>query len=302
MMHGGPPVRTRQRLPLRVADRNDRHVRVLAKERAVIGNVEPAVKGRHVRRALPSGQRKVHIIKVKVDDVELPGVPVNLFEQEQMMRAAIDARSAQPQRPIAARHQPGAGGGIPAGEQRDLMPLLHKLFGQVGDDAFGPAIQLRRHAFTQRGDLSDTHDAICHYKSDALKSELLAWSRAFGLNKGSARPVIALSREDAARLCFRISLRPSPLSPAYCYNASPPNRALPDNRGVRSDEPGPAGHKLPAAEVKPFPAQTSQRGSDPPRGQESLKLRQKPASPAADRLHGPAVSHAVRRKVLGAEF
>jgi hypothetical protein len=103
-----------------------------------------------------------------VDDVELPGMSVNLFEQEQMMRPVIDARSAQPQRLLAARHQSGAGGGIPAGEQRDLMPLLHELFGQVGDDAFGPAIQLRRHAFTQRGDLGDAHDGIRNYKSDAL--------------------------------------------------------------------------------------------------------------------------------------
>ena len=45
----------------------------------------------------------------------------------------------------------------PLANKRHVVPLTHQLFGQIGDDAFGPAIQARRHAFDQWGNLSNSH-------------------------------------------------------------------------------------------------------------------------------------------------
>jgi hypothetical protein len=44
-----------------------------------------------------------------------------------------------------------------AGEQRDVVPLLDELLGQIGDDPFRAAVQPGRHAFDERCDLGNFH-------------------------------------------------------------------------------------------------------------------------------------------------
>ena len=44
-----------------------------------------------------------------------------------------------------------------AGEQRHLVTLFDKFFGQVRSDPFGAAIELGRYALNQRGNLGDSH-------------------------------------------------------------------------------------------------------------------------------------------------
>src|SRR6185436_13460959 len=57
-----------------------------------------------------------------------------------------------------------AGLGVSACEERDVMALPDKFFGQVGHDPFGPAVQLRGHTFPERRQLSDLHVGDPFYK------------------------------------------------------------------------------------------------------------------------------------------
>jgi hypothetical protein len=63
----------------------------------------------------------------------------------------------QPKRPLRTTHQFRAGPRIAAGEERHLVALRHQLFRQIGNDPFGTAVEARRAAFGERGNLGDLH-------------------------------------------------------------------------------------------------------------------------------------------------
>jgi hypothetical protein len=56
------------------------------------------------------------------------------------MRQGLTAIRITPQGTIASWDQSGRGFGIAAGEERDVVAQPHEFFGQVGNDAFCPAI------------------------------------------------------------------------------------------------------------------------------------------------------------------
>ena len=70
MIDGRLPVGPRERLPLCVGDRDDRHVGKLPVERPQVGKIESAVECGQMRHAQASRQRKVQIVDVIVDEIE----------------------------------------------------------------------------------------------------------------------------------------------------------------------------------------------------------------------------------------
>ena len=95
---------------------------------------------------------------MEVQDVESSARVAHLVEHQHVIRDGIVDARVEPQR---AGHATGtqlrAGDRIAAGEQGHVVALAHQLFGQVGDDTFGSAIESRRHAFHQRRNLRDFH-------------------------------------------------------------------------------------------------------------------------------------------------
>src|SRR5437868_13083541 len=85
------PVDPGQRRPLRVGDRDNRHVAEFAIQRHEVRNVETAVKSSQRTNALSPGQRKVYVLDMKVDDVESMSLAKHKVQHSDVMRVLIDA-------------------------------------------------------------------------------------------------------------------------------------------------------------------------------------------------------------------
>jgi len=98
---------------------------------------------------MSSGSREVKIVNVEVDDVKFISDETleNSVEHHKMMRNLVDATAVEPQGFSAARNQFRRRDRVAARKQSNFVSLLHKLFGQVGNDAFGTAVKFRGHAF-----------------------------------------------------------------------------------------------------------------------------------------------------------
>src|SRR5262245_53105237 len=99
----------------------------------------------------------MHIVDVKMDEVELLSLSGDQLDKPDMVRKLLPTGRLLPERPGTARNQPGGGLRIAAGEQRDLVPLPDKLLGQVRDNPLCPAIELWRNALEEWSDLRDAH-------------------------------------------------------------------------------------------------------------------------------------------------
>ena len=157
VMDGGDEIRVRQRYPLRIGDRDQRHI------------AEPGIEGQAVAEILPSMQRgqggdrlmpedrKVKMIDVKMQHVELGGMRADLVEHQHVVGHGVADRSVEAQRLGAARHEIRGGDRIAAREQRHLVAQRDQFLGEIGDDALGAPIEPGRHALDQRGNLRDFH-------------------------------------------------------------------------------------------------------------------------------------------------
>jgi hypothetical protein len=140
----------RKRLTLRVRDRDERHVGKLMVERDEVRDVEPAVKGRHVGPAGPAAQRKMQVVDVKMQHVELVRGPKHLLEHPDMMRKRVNRVGIEPERTLAHGLEPGRCHRIAAREQGDVVPLAHELFGQDMNDPLRAPVEVGRHALIER--------------------------------------------------------------------------------------------------------------------------------------------------------
>ena len=157
MIDGTHKVRVRDRLALRVGDRHQRHVAESDIERLEIVQVLPAVKGRHGPVGHRPKQRKMKLVDVEVKNVKFLGVFPHAVEHQHVIRNRVTNIVVETQRHGYARHQMGAGNGVPAGEQRHFVAQSDQLIGEIRDDSLASAIKPRRHALHERRDLRNFH-------------------------------------------------------------------------------------------------------------------------------------------------
>src|ERR1700685_482170 len=151
----------RQWFALVVRDGNQWHFAEATIEGLEIPQILPAVQ----RGQGPSRQRaeqgEMKQIDVKMENVEFVGALANLIDHQHEMRNSVEHRGIKPKRATATGNQVGAGNGVAACKKRHIVAQPDKLFGQVGHDPLGAAIQTRGNALDERSDLCDFHNDLC---------------------------------------------------------------------------------------------------------------------------------------------
>src|SRR5437764_1970844 len=137
-------------------NRNNRHIGELVVNRRQIGQVEPAVQCRNVRKRRATREREVKIIDMEMNDVELVEALKDFLQQDDMMGKGVYCL-AQSQRARGDWNQVRGCLGIATGEKCNLFSLPHELFGQIRDNAFRSAVTVWRDALIERRYLSDFH-------------------------------------------------------------------------------------------------------------------------------------------------
>src|SRR5436305_8349333 len=99
MMNCCLPVRPRQWLPLSIRDRDQRHVAKFTVQRNQIRNVEAPMQRCNLRYRLPPAQWKMHVIQMKMNDVEIGRAGENTFEHDQVVGQLVVAMLIESQRP-----------------------------------------------------------------------------------------------------------------------------------------------------------------------------------------------------------
>src|SRR5260370_20442400 len=110
-----------------------------------------------MRNRLPSAERKMQVIDMKMNDVELTRVLENTLQHDEMVGHLALVTFIQTQRPPARRHQPRIRLRISARKERHFVALSHQFFGEIRHHAFRSSIILRRHAFIKRRHLCNSH-------------------------------------------------------------------------------------------------------------------------------------------------
>src|SRR5260370_20709973 len=110
-----------------------------------------------MRNRLPSAERKMQVIDMKMNDVELTRVLENTLQHDEMVGHLALVTFIQTQRPPARRHQPRIRLRISARKERHFVALSHQFFGGIRHHAFRSSIILRRHAFIKPRHLCNSH-------------------------------------------------------------------------------------------------------------------------------------------------
>src|SRR5215831_4733573 len=100
---------------------------------------------------------EMHEVRMEMQDVESCGETLYLFQHCQVIGDMLANPRIEPKGSLTTCHQPSGRLGIAARKKSDVMPLPHQFLGEVGDDAFGAAIEARGHAFDEGSDLSYFH-------------------------------------------------------------------------------------------------------------------------------------------------
>ena len=119
------------------------------------GPVEPTVEGdRHRGRADP-GQEDTGEVEMRVDDVELIGLPEDRVERRQDKRPILGDPPLGPERPLDRRNQPAGRRRVAAGEHGHIVAAPVELTDELIDDPLGSAVAGRRDGLEGRRDLGD---------------------------------------------------------------------------------------------------------------------------------------------------
>ena len=89
------PVRPRQRVTLGVRNRDDRDISELVVKRSQVRQIEPAVKGCDMRNSQESGDWKMQVINVKMDDIKFVRALRYLVQQQDVVCQLIHAAFIQ---------------------------------------------------------------------------------------------------------------------------------------------------------------------------------------------------------------
>jgi hypothetical protein len=107
-------------------------------------------------------EREVQQIDVKMQHVEFVGMAAHFIQHHDVIRQRVLHVRIESQCARSAGHQCRRSPRIRTCKQRHLVALSHEFLGQVRDDAFGAAIELRGHALIERRNLCDPHAQNLH--------------------------------------------------------------------------------------------------------------------------------------------
>src|SRR6266404_479895 len=97
------------------------------------------------------GERKVHVVEMKVNDVELSDAVQHFLKHHKMMRKLVDTLVViEAQRFRAAWHQVCRCFGVSARKQCYFVSILNERLGQIRNNPLGAAVKLWRNAFVER--------------------------------------------------------------------------------------------------------------------------------------------------------
>jgi hypothetical protein len=96
-------------------------------------------------------------IDMEVDDVEISSASPDLFQHREMMGHMVSYGWIETQSPLRAAHQLSGRLRIATSKERYLVPLEHKLLGEIRNDPLRPTVPTRWAALGKRSNLGDLH-------------------------------------------------------------------------------------------------------------------------------------------------
>src|ERR1700744_1032230 len=98
------------------------------------------MKGRNRAVSNWTEHRKMKLVDVKVQDVELFGVIADAVEHKHIVRVWIPNAGAEAQRQRRTTHQPAGRDGVPTRKQSNVVSLPAQLFAEIRYDSFGAPV------------------------------------------------------------------------------------------------------------------------------------------------------------------
>ncbi len=91
----------------------------------------------------------MELIDMEMQDVEVVGLLADAIEHQHIIGNRVTDAGVEPERLGHAGYEVGGGDRVAAREQGYVMTKAHQLFGEIGDDPLGAAVQPGRDAFHQ---------------------------------------------------------------------------------------------------------------------------------------------------------
>jgi len=113
-----------------------------------------------VRDQLSPAQRKMQVIDMKMNDVELGRALEESFQHDEVVRHLVLTMLIRSQRASARSHYVRFRHRISARKKRHIVALSHQLLCEIRYDAFCSPVIFRRYAFIKRRHLCNSHTRI----------------------------------------------------------------------------------------------------------------------------------------------
>ena len=146
------------RLTLGIGNRDKRHFRECLVEMRQVGQILPAVQRRDSSRGSVMKDRKVELVDMKMEDVELVGHAPHSVEHHHVIRDWVAHVRIEPQRTFTTRNESSSRVRFRTGEECDVMPLRYQRLSEEACYSLRTPIGPRWNTLDQRSDLRDFHD------------------------------------------------------------------------------------------------------------------------------------------------
>src|SRR3984957_13851488 len=155
MMNSADPMRVRRRAPLRVGYRHHRNGWKGGEERLMLWQIKTTMQRREEGRRLARHHGERVIVEMEMQQIEFLRAPRHLFDHADVKSVGITHGAVESEGCRPHRLKPGAGGGVAARKERNLVSERDQLLRQPGDHPFGSTIkfsaeQLQSMAISER--------------------------------------------------------------------------------------------------------------------------------------------------------
>jgi hypothetical protein len=144
VVDGGDEICVRDRRALTVRDRDQRHFVEAEIERLQVRQILPAVQRRQRAARKPPKQRKLELVDVKVQDVEIVSTFAHSVQHQHVIRNRIAHVPVEPQRRPRATDKASGRHGIAACEQGHVVTQPDEFLRKIRDNPLRAAIEPRR--------------------------------------------------------------------------------------------------------------------------------------------------------------